>query len=406
MFGNAYTKVHYDSAIGGNGQYTKVPQGTNAFSLERLYLGYDYFYNKNFSAHVVLAHEETSEASFGATTTNYAYYDILYIKYANMEWNNIFKGSKLSLGLIPTPSFAITEEPFWGYRSIDRTVMDMNGITRSNDFGACLGGKLWKKMNEDGTENASIGYNIMVGNSTGSIPINSGITADFTIWKRYYGDLYLKCLNDKLVFDIFGDGHTYQWSEQLPQGDQRDHVYELTGRIFVGYKTKNFNIGAEYFQQIDANELYIPSSAVATGSPIAPGGDTLQNNVQEGFSVFGAAVVMRDNKTGDPKLTLIARYDMFNPCTTFNNKDPYQVLTVNSQPTELYYPATVQNYWVVGFDYEPIKQIHFMPNLMYESETSPYNNSVNTVLNPPSAGTKSGYDMVVRLTFYYQFFKN
>lgn len=402
MFGSYYTKLHADSLQRGNTQYARVPTGSNAFSLQRIYLGYDYFFNKQFSVHAVIASEESADDNYvSAPTVDPKNNRSFYLKYANMEWANMFNtGLKLTVGADPTPSFAITEEPFWGYRSIDRTIMDMKGITSSNDFGANIGGKIWTKKDDMGIENACVGFNFMVGNGTGSQPDLFDFPT-YTVWHKYYGDIYVKLLNDKLVLDLFGDGRTVDWSK-VP-GEAHDmHQYILTGRIFLGYKTKNFNISAEYFQQTQYNMLSIVSGPSGSGIPIQ--GDTT-NNVQSGFSVMGAVVLMRDKNTTAPKLSLFARYDGFNPCVNYNPNYIYLPggMYINSTNYELNNPIT-ESYFVLGFDYQPIKQIHLMPNIWYDGITTRQYNTTTPI--PATAIEKSDYDLVARITFYYQFFKN
>jgi len=390
MFGNYYDKLHADSGRRGNTQYSNVPQGANAFSLQRIYLGYDYFFNKQFSVHVVIAHEENADnASVSKINVDANDNRSFYLKYANMEWQDIFKGSRLSVGAITTPSFAITEEPFWGYRSIDRTIMDMKGITGSNDMGANLGGKIWRSKDADGKENACLGYNIMVGNGLGAVPDNAGqaYLGIFTVWKKYYGDLYVKMLKDKLVLDIYGDGRTLQWTPF--------NSNIITGRIFLGYKTKNFNIGAEYFQQIQKN------MAVELSGPGVPVGGDTTNNTQEGFSIIGAAVLMRDKKTGNSKLSLFARYDFFNPNVHFNPQITYgEDISINNLVYTNISNSIFETYFVLGFDFQPIKQIHFMPNIWYDGIHDRFNYTSPAMWHPYD------YDFVARITFYYQFFKN
>ncbi|HSY75429.1 MAG TPA: hypothetical protein VK890_01155, partial [Bacteroidia bacterium] len=393
MFGSYYTKLHADSVGQGYSQYSQLPKGSNAFSLQRLYLGYDYFFNKQFSAHVVMAHEENADDAYTTSiTVDQKNNRIFYLKYANIEWDNIFKGSRLSVGSITTPSFAITEEPFWGYRSIDRTIMDMKGITGSYDLGANLGGKIWSKRDDMGIENACVGYNFMVGNGLGAVPDNAAFLNYYTVWKKYYGDLYVKLLNDKLVLDLYGDGRTLGWT-QVPGYAHALHQYYITGRVFLGYKTKNFNISAEYFKQIQKSML-----AEVSGPGVPAQGDTI-DNIQTGFSVMAAAVLLRDKNTGAPKLSIFARYDGFNPDLNYNPNVFYQPggLTVNSVPYDLANPIT-ESYYVIGFDFQPIKQIHFMPNIWYDG--------INNRNNNLTSIEKSDYDLVARITFYYQFFKN
>jgi hypothetical protein len=393
MFGSYYTKLHADSFGRGITQYAGLPKGANAFSLERLYLGYDYFFNSQFSVHAVMAHEENADDAYvanGKINTDANQNRTFYLKYANMEWNNMYNtGMKLSVGCITTPSFAITEEPFWGYRSIDRTIMDMKGITGSNDMGANIGGKIWKKKNDDGSEAACLGFNFMVGNGTGSVPDNYQILQSFTVWKKYYGDIYLKMFNDKLVLDIFGDGRTLQWTPF--------NSNVMTGRIFLGYKAKNFNISVEYFEQIQKNLVSEDS-----GEGVKKGGDTV-NNIQSGFSLMSAFVLFRDKKTGAPKLSLVARFDAYNPSVNYNPNIYYR--SGGMQLSGITYSAVVnpnrEKYFVVGFDYQPIKQIHLMPNVWFDGIQDLYYNNI-----PATSLEHYDFDFVARITFYYQFFKN
>src|ERR1700722_10343736 len=79
MFGSYYTKLHADSFGRGNTQYSQIPTGSNAFSLQRLYVGYDYFINKQFSGHVVMAHEENAEDGYTTKGTVHDAYNRTYI---------------------------------------------------------------------------------------------------------------------------------------------------------------------------------------------------------------------------------------------------------------------------------------------------------------------------------------
>jgi hypothetical protein len=398
MFGSYFTKTHADSLQRGNTQYSQLAKGTNEFSIDRVYLGYDYFFNHQFSVHAVLAYEQTSDDAFSSVTSLSNYQRTTYLKYANMEWANMFNtGLKLSIGAITTPSFAITEEPFWGYRSVDRTIMDMKGITGSNDVGANIGGKVWKQKDEAGTENACVGFNFMVGNSTGSIADEPGITGDYTTWKKYYGDIYFKAFHDKLILDLYADGHTFSWTS-LPVGHDL-HQYEVTERAFLGYKIPNFNISAEYFRQLNYNMVDRVS-----GTDVYPGGD-ITDDIQAGVSIMSAVVIMRDPKTGAPQLSAFARYDFFNPFTEFNPNDTYQsggILVAAEGKQVNLVNSIIEDYSVVGIDYQPIKQIHLMPNIWFDGiHDRGYNNVPDA-----SPIQHYDYDLVYRITFYYQFFKN
>jgi len=391
-FGSAYDKVHADSvnATGaspktGTTQYSGVPKNFDALSFQRIYLGYDYFFNNKFSAHIVLAHEEFYDGgSTAATKDNIDNTGdrIMYIKYCNFEWDNIFKGSNLTVGAIVTPSFPTTEEPFWGYRSLERTIMDMRGIVSSNDVGINLGGKFWSQKDASGKENACIGYNIMVGNNTNATPDNTGITAaDIENFKRYYGNVYGKFLNDKILVDFYSDYHTVTPGQN-----------DLVWRGIVGYKEKNWNISAEYFNEGMSNQ------AVITAGPGLSKNDTT-NIARSGFSFEGAITLLRDKNTDAPKFGLVARYDMYNPDGNFNANNTYLSSSKATNSNFAYSGANAftENFFMFAVDYQPIKQIHIMPNIWYDG----FSNRTEGV----TGLAKSDYDMVARITFYFTFNK-
>ncbi len=76
----------------------------------------------------------------------------VFIKAANLRWKNIFHNGDLVMGQMSTPTFATTSEPVWGYRSLEKTIMDMRKIGGSNDVGVSLQGK----FNDKG----DYGYNL------------------------------------------------------------------------------------------------------------------------------------------------------------------------------------------------------------------------------------------------------
>jgi hypothetical protein len=396
-FGSVYDKVHADSINKpgpggvatspktGTTQYSGVPENFTALSFQRIYLGYDYFFNNTFSAHIVLAHEEFYDGGTTATTKD----DIegvsvggaavggdlnrtLYIKYCNFEWDNIFKGSNLTVGATTTPGFPVTEEPLWGYRSLERTIMDMRGIVSSNDVGINLGGHLWSQKDASGKENACIGYNIMAANGTNAVPDNDGIlSTDFSNFHRYYGDVYARVMGDKLIFDLYSDYHVV-----VP--GQNDFVW----RGLVGYKDKNWNLSAEYFDESLSNQ----ATYTTTGSSTVETTGISHN----GFSVEGALTLMRDKNTNAPKFGLVARYDMYNPNSNYNANDDYITGGGSNAYTE--------NFMLFALDYQPIKQIHIMPNIWYDG----FSDRANKVTDL----AKSDNDVVLRITFYFLFYKN
>ncbi|MCZ7612909.1 MAG: hypothetical protein M5T52_05070 [Ignavibacteriaceae bacterium] len=122
-------------------------------------------------------------------------------------------------GIQPPPSFDVAED-YWGYRSLEKTIMDLRGIVSSRDFGVALKGKL----NSGGT----INYCLMYGN---------GITVDTETdrYKRSYAHIDLKP-SENIDITVYGD---YRFKadktfSSLPEESFRNDA--LTTDIFVGYK--------------------------------------------------------------------------------------------------------------------------------------------------------------------------
>ena len=113
-----------------------------------------------------------------------------YVKLANLRIKDIWKGTDLVLGQVATPAFPMSSEPIWGYRSIEKTIIDIRG-TPSYDLGATLQGKF-----DPATGN--FGYDLMVGNGTGAKPEGDK-------YKWFYGDIWGKFFDKKLYVNFYTD---------------------------------------------------------------------------------------------------------------------------------------------------------------------------------------------------------
>ena len=142
-FGDYYVKTKADSSGRGAGNvtYKGVPANQSSFASRRAYLGADFTFSNNLSGQIVLANELQS-GGYGVDASGN---NVTYVKYAYAKWTNIFPKSNLLIGQIPTPSFSVfanTDES-WGYRSIERTLLDQHNIDASTDFGVALQGKIY-----------------------------------------------------------------------------------------------------------------------------------------------------------------------------------------------------------------------------------------------------------------------
>src|ERR1035437_970985 len=177
VFGDFTYKAHTNSFNMSNTQYATTPKDYNLFDIRRIYLGYDYDISEHFSTQLLLAYEGQN-ASDGSRT--------VFIKAANLRWKNIFKNSDLVMGQMSTPTFATTSESVWGYRSLEKTIMDERKIGGSNDVGVSLQGKL--------NDKGDYGYNLMISNGSGATP-------ETDKFKKFYADMYIKFMDQKFMLD-------------------------------------------------------------------------------------------------------------------------------------------------------------------------------------------------------------
>lgn len=353
-FGDYYYKAHADTLNrGGANQYTGIEKGRNAFQIRRAYLGYNYDIHPRFSAELLLAAEDNMVTANGATTGDLTSNGKLtfYIKLANIRWKNIWKGTDLVIGQQGTPAFALLIDPIWGYRSIERTLTDIRR-TPSFDLGVGLQGKF-------DPDEGNFGYNLLVGNGSGARPENDK-------FKWFYGEVYAKFLDKKLVFDLYADYNRLNWSPAF-------HHSRNMIKGFAAYTTPNFTAGIEAFINRDRNDVV----GVHDGTT-----DTLTANAT-GISTFIKGTLVKD------KLAFFARFDTYNPDTKYEPAyyQSYKGLTAT------YEPNNKERFVTAGLDFTPIKNIHLMPNIWYNR----YVNERTDVTGP----IKHDYDLVYRVTFFY-----
>jgi hypothetical protein len=359
-FGDFYYKAHSDVLNrGGANQYTGIEKGRNAFQIRRVYLGYNYDIHPKFSAELLLAAEDNLGTSAGILSGDLTANSKLtfYIKYANLRWKNIWKGTDLVVGQSATPAFPLLEEPIWGYRSIERTITDIRRMP-SYDLGVSLQGKFDSKE-------GNYGYNLMVANGSSAKP-------ETNRFKHFYGDLYAKFFDKRLVLTLFSDYERLNWSPGFHQA--RSMV-----KGFAAYTTPLFTIGVEAFAN-HAKQDVVGMHQVGAENV----GDTLNANAR-GLSAFVRGALVKN------KLGYFIRYDWYNPNTKYDENfyQTYKGLT------STYEPNNKERFFTAGLDFTPIKNVHLMPNVWY-------NRYVNERTNV-SGTDKHDYDLVYRVTFHYIF---
>ncbi len=128
---------------------------------------------------------------------------------------------RVLFGLSPTPTYNLIEK-FWGYRYVERTPMDVQGVA-SRDTGIAANGPIAK--------NGSISYRVMYGTQLefGTDSNDAGEWMAAVSWEP----------NSNWVVELYGD-----FEDPLSEGDGR-----RTLQGFLGYRTETTRLGLQYSHQ-------------------------------------------------------------------------------------------------------------------------------------------------------------
>lgn len=359
-FGDYYYKAHSDSLNrGGANQYTGIERGRNAFQMRRIYLGYNYDIDPRFSAEVLLAAEDNISRVDGTVSGDLTANGKLtfYIKYANLRWKEVWKGTDLIIGLAATPAFSLVEDPVWSYRSVERTITDIRRMP-SFDLGVSLRGFF-------DPDDKNLGYSIMIANGSAARPEGNR-------FKHFYGNVYGKFFDKRLVLSLFADYERIDWEPGF-------HHYRNMVKGFVAYQTPLFTAGVEIFRN-NLQDDVIGIHPTVNGSVR----DTLAANAV-GVSTFVRGTFVKN------KLDYFVRYDRYNPDTQYDEAyyESYTGLSRN------YEPNNREEFVVAGLDFMPIPNVHLMPNVWL--------NRYHSAQSERVGAAQQDYDLVYRLTFYYVF---
>lgn len=390
-FGDFYYAGHTDADIvgatgvaaaspsnrGGETMYNGVPQYRNAFQFRRLYLGYDYEITRKFKAEVLLASEPNANTGVNGTTSIQNGDNLVdgkmafWIKNFNIRVRDLWTGTDFVIGEMSTPGFALNEpgtngptslsESTWAYRSIEKTVTDFHK-NNSYDVGAALQGTF-----DPSTKN--FGYVLMVGNNSQASLLSAG-NANTGFYKIVYGDIWAKFLNQKLYVDIYADyAKTASATAAIP--GQEHNMY----KIFAAYNTKPISVGVEAYTQKFA-------SGVTNSTTKSPEDATAQ-----GISIWAKGTFAKN-------WNYFARFDSYNPNTDFNSADSY---TANTNYGS-YNPTVKEKFYTAGIDYNPTKNVHFMPNIWLIDYSDNRSSTTSGYVN-------NDHTLVYRFTFFYTFGK-
>ncbi len=286
-----------NTALSGN-------KDLNGFKLRRLYFTYDKPLTESFSMRFRLEVDESANASNGKIGT--------FVKDAYLKWKGIFSGSDMIFGIQPSPAYEVSED-IWGYRSIEKTIMDLRGVVGSRDQGIALQGNV--------LQDGMVRYKAMYANGSGNNP-------ETNKYKRYYGRVEVVPMKD-LVVTVYADLNAKN-PISTPAGSLGNNTMTYAG--FVGYKQKDkFTVGLEGYMQSTDNG-YVQAGSYSSRSGL-------------GISAFGTLTL-------DPTMTLLGRVDSYDPNTDGNAKGDSRL------------------FGIAGLDWHPEGSVSIIPNILVETYDS------------------------------------
>lgn len=192
-----------------------VPSDSSSFRFRRVQLTVDHDLDSVFTARVQLEADENELTSKGKSAT--------FLKQVWLRGSHLGSVGDLTMGLSPTPAWGLTEG-FWGYRSIEKTVLDLQGLGSATDMGVSL-----QRMPSAAHP---IGWHIMLSNGNGQKPENSaGKKLALSVPYRL-GDVTLEAMAD------------YE--------DERGTADRWTTKAFVGWKHADDAAGIEVYRRVNA----------------------------------------------------------------------------------------------------------------------------------------------------------
>jgi hypothetical protein len=332
----------------------------NAFTYRRIYFTFDNSITPDIKIRFRL---ESESGKYGTTSKINPF-----LKHAYLEWSNLIPRHVLYFGIEETNAFKNSED-WWAYRSIEKTIMDLNSISSSADFGVAVKGDIdakylhhWLTLMNGG------GYSAAEGDRYKKIGYALWITPVNGLMIEGYVDYEKQNPKDPQTATVMSAASDYTGSTSYN-----------TLKGFIGYNHPRFTVGAETFLRTNVKSGIENAAAtydstankyrVTTSSPA---------DVQRfGYSVFGSWI------TPVPKLKVFARYDYYDN----NNAD--KVYTKFDEKTGKFTSGLDDENTLIiaGLDYIPAGNVHIMPNILIKQYTK--------------EGAKN--DVVARLTIYLKY---
>lgn len=253
---------------------TAVPADSSSFRFRRVQLTVDHDLDSVFAARVQLEADDNELTSKGRTAT--------YLKQVWLRWSHLGRAGDLYMGLAPTPTWSVAEG-LWGYRSLEKTVLDLQGLGFATDMGVAL--------QQAATATHPLGWHVMLSNGNGQKPENSA-GKKFALSLPYrVGDVIVEASGD---YD-----------------DERGAADRWTTKALVGWQHGDDAAAIELFRRVNARA----GAALADVEP-------------QGMSVYGHHAL-------NPHWRAVARVDLTDPDGNNDNagyREAYFIAALDVMP--------------------------------------------------------------------------
>lgn len=234
-----------------------VAADSNAFRFRRIYFTYDNDVDTVFAVRFQLEADEAELTSKGKIG--------VFVKQAFLRWKELGV-EDLFMGLSPTPLWG-NSETLWGYRSIEKTILDLNRMGSASDVGVAV--------QRVPNQNSPVGWHVMFANGSGQKPESDRSKKAYLSIPVVMGSAILEGVAD------------YEGGP----GD-RD---KYTLKLFGGWQRESGALGVEGFRRTNLN-------SGTAGADVVP---------------MGASVFARGRLTDH--LAAFGRYDYFDPDAEVDN---------------------------------------------------------------------------------------
>ncbi|MDZ7692851.1 MAG: porin [Balneolaceae bacterium] len=276
--------------------YDENVKGEHGFWFRRVYFTYDRQISDAFSARFRL--EGNSAGDFNSSTNIIPEIKDLYLRWQSGQ-------HQIEAGISSTPTFSLVDE-VWGYRSVEKSPLDLLDFASSRDIGLSFKGELDRE--------GRINYHLMIGNGNSN-------RSEFNKGKKLMIALSYE-LTENVVVEVYGD---YE--------DRTENQARGTIQGFAGYQSEPFNAGVLFAHQTRYN---MPAAV----------GEQAQDRGLEIASVFTNFQI---SESANGYLRLDKTFDPFSGLTD-NDYFPISDLAA----------ATIL---IAGVDLELAEDVSLMPNI-------------------------------------------